>query len=66
MTPYSDKGSLGILEFSPNGIGSVFVSGLSNPEDIAIQMENIPEPSSLRLTALATVPLIALLRRKRT
>jgi hypothetical protein len=43
-----------ILEFGTNGVGTVFASGLGNAVGIAIE---IPEPSSMLLTALAIVSL---------
>jgi hypothetical protein len=59
----ANHGDTDILEFNPNGIGSVFASGLGNAVGIAIE---VPEPSSFLLAALGALSLIAFLNRKRT
>ena len=59
----ANHGDGDILEFNPNGIGSVFAYGLEGAADyIAIE---VPEPSSFLLAALAALSLIAFLKRKR-
>jgi len=52
-----------ILEFNQEGDMSVFASGFGDPTYL---LDQIPEPSSLLLTALGAVSLVAFLRRKRT
>jgi secreted PhoX family phosphatase len=51
-----------VLEINPEGEMSVFASGFGDPAGIAIE---VPEPSSLLLSALGAVSLIPFLRRKR-
>jgi secreted PhoX family phosphatase len=65
----ANHGAGDILKFKPDGIGSVFAYGLEGAANyIAIKFEDIPEPSSLLLTALglAAVTLCPFLKLKRT
>jgi hypothetical protein len=58
-----NHGGSDILKIDPEGDTSVFASGLGNAVYLAI--DEIPEPSSLLLTTLGAVSLVAFLRRKR-
>ncbi|HTS17436.1 MAG TPA: NHL repeat-containing protein [Verrucomicrobiae bacterium] len=59
----ANHGDADILKINPEGDVSIFASGLGNV--VALAIEQIPEPSSLPLTALTIVSLSAFLKRRR-